>query len=100
MNADSEVRTCTVTLPFATVETGATCSPNLRLNTSGSALPPSQHEILGVHLTDAPTSVTVTIKRDDAMLATQTFTPSYVTTQPNGPDCEPTCTQANATMSF
>ncbi|MBK8172982.1 MAG: hypothetical protein IPK60_21980 [Sandaracinaceae bacterium] len=100
VDADGQARTCTVTLPYATVETGATCSDGLRLDTSGSALPASEHEILGLHVTDTPASLTVTITRDSVMLATESFTPSYITTQPNGPGCEPVCTQANATMSF
>lgn len=43
--------------------------------------------------------VTITTPCSSTPLATGSFTPTYVATQPNGAGCEPTCRQASATMT-
>lgn len=94
-------RTCSVVLPFSDISPAVTCSGGaMQLGTSGSALPAAQHSLVGITLPDLPAQVTVTVKRDDKTLASQAFTPAYKTSQPNGAGCEPTCTQAAATLSW
>lgn len=95
----AETRTCSVTLPLPS-NGQATCSGKLTLGTSGSALAPSQQSLTGVHLSDTPTAVTLTVFRDGTLQASKDFAPTYATSQPNGAGCEPTCTQANATLSW
>ncbi|MSP93490.1 MAG: hypothetical protein EXR79_17145 [Myxococcales bacterium] len=93
--------TCTVKLPFASIDPGTVCTGDkFQLGTSGSALPAAQHSLVGVSFFDTPAEVTLTVKRDATQLATQKFTPAYKTSTPNGAGCEPTCTQANATLKW
>ena len=40
------------------------------------------------------TVVHVTIARDGTALTDRSFRPTYTTSQPNGPGCEPVCRQA------
>lgn len=93
-------RTCTVTLPFASVDPGVQCDAQVQLGTSGSALPAANHSLVGLTLPDTPTQVTVTVSRDGQQLASQVFSPTYKTSRPNGPKCDPECTQASATLSW
>jgi hypothetical protein len=47
----------------------------------------------------APTNVKVTVtSAAKKKIAEQVFTPTYKTFQPNGPDCSPTCKQAQETL--
>ncbi len=94
-----DTRTCSVAIPLPS-SGQATCSGKLVLGTSGSALAPAQQSLTSVHLSDTPTAVTVSVFRDGALQASKDFSPSYTTSQPNGAGCEPTCTQANATLAW
>jgi hypothetical protein len=100
LTADGATITCTTTLPFAsaTNPAGSCTSADVIMGLSGSAQPAAQHAISGLHFNTTPKSVKVTISRDGAMVASGDFTPAYETSMPNGPDCEPTCTNAGATL--
>ena len=50
-------------------------------------------EILVVR--DTPKAVTVTVRHSGGGESEETFEPDYVTSQPNGPECSPTCRQAS-----
>ena len=41
-----------------------------------------------------PASVAVSVHHDDALLGEGSYSPTYATSEPNGPDCEPTCKNA------
>jgi hypothetical protein len=92
-----------VTLPFASCQTSSTVCSGTDWNVieSGCALPADQQAIAGIVFSQsAPATVDVVVSRAGGQLAAGTFTPSYQTSQPNGPDCSPTCHGApNATMS-
>ncbi|HET7274637.1 MAG TPA: hypothetical protein VFI91_05630 [Longimicrobiaceae bacterium] len=45
-----------------------------------------------------PSEVTVTVRASDGSVSTESFTPTYETTYPNGPDCPPGCEQATVTV--
>lgn len=94
-----DIRTCSVTLPLP-ANGQATCTGKLTLGTSGSALAPAQQSLTSVHLSDTPTAVTLTVFRDATSQVSKDFAPAYTTSQPNGAGCEPTCTQASATLSW
>ncbi len=94
-----ETRSCTVTIPLPS-DGQAVCAGALRLGTSGSALVAAQQSLSSVHLPDTPTAVTLTVLRDGSVLASKTFSPSYTSSEPNGPGCGPTCTQANAALNW
>jgi hypothetical protein len=90
---------CIVTLPFASVSTGATCSAaTVQVQTSGQALGADQHAVTGLWVQTTPAKVQLVLRRDGAVMLDQTLQPTYTTSRPNGPDCEPLCTQANAVV--
>ena len=93
-------RSCSVSLPFASVNVAPVCVGSMTLGTSGSALPADQHKLTGVQLPDTPTQITLTVQHDGATVATKNLQPTYVTSQPNGPECEPTCNQGTAQLSW
>ena len=49
---------------------------------------------LRIDVPGTPTSLRVQIARDRDVLADETLSPRYEVSQPNGPDCDPTCRQA------
>ena len=99
---DGRVVHCSATIPLPKGDPGQTCdASDVRLGLSGSELPVSSQSLSEImFLETQPKVVQVTIGRDSTQLATQTFTPSYRTAQPNGPGCEPTCRYAQVTMSW
>lgn len=67
---------------------------------SGCALPASQHAFSDIRIDATPAEVKVHIARDGLVLADQKFEPIYVTSQPNGPGCEPICKTASGTVTL
>jgi hypothetical protein len=100
IDADGKKITCSTKLPLvANDPLPSSCTDaSVLLGVSGSALPAAEHALSELHFTSAPANVKVTVTRDGAMVATQDFTPSYQKSQPNGPDCEPTCNSATGTL--
>ena len=98
VTADGTTTTCTLTLPYASCDNVVQCdkpNPGFFIETSGCALPAAQHSIGGVAWAETgPQNVTIVVSQDGTMLGTQTFMPTYETSRPNGPDCEPVCSQA------
>lgn len=91
---------CTTSLPFASVTSTATCnSADVQLQTSGQALDPSQHALTGVWVRTTPTKVRLVLQQGPTTVLDQTLQPTYQTTRPNGPNCEPECTQATASVA-
>jgi hypothetical protein len=105
VEADGMSVTCSGSLPLSDCATRALACDRegvVTITESGCALPPNEHALGDLHLPGAPASVTVEIFRDEGTIARETFAPTYRTIQPNGPGCEPTCTQARVdlTLSF
>ncbi|MBI4954183.1 MAG: hypothetical protein HY908_19320 [Myxococcales bacterium] len=100
VTADGVLTSCTVTLPFASCTGAPACVPPesaFLVERSGCALPASEHQITGVLWpASGPTTVTVEVRRNGTLLATGTYTPTYRSSEPNGPDCGPVCTEAEA----
>jgi hypothetical protein len=96
--------TCEGQLPLPACESGAgfQCSPGaaLRLGESGCALPPAQHGLAGIDIDTMPAQVRVAVRRGGVEVGAQELTPQYREARPNGPDCEPTCRQASATLTL
>jgi hypothetical protein len=102
ITADGEDITCTATIPLPKETGGAntTCaSSSVRLGLSGSMLPVAAQSISDIVFSTYPAKVTIVITRDGKPFASTTLTPAYTTSQPNGPECEPTCRGAHATMT-
>lgn len=89
VSGTGESTSCSITIDSGAQVTDTTC--DLVDNTASS---------FTVVLHSAPEALTVTIDRDGTELGKEDLTPSYTTVQPNGPDCEPTCHQADASMQI
>lgn len=94
--AEGKRSTCKITV----TKDGATraCEGGARAAPVDESLPRS---VLGViEIDGAPAAVEVTVKRGGATLTKSSLTPSYKTSQPNGPDCSPTCKHADERLTF
>ena len=98
--ADGTMTTCTATLPLTSTSTADCTRAGVQLGLSGSALPAAQQSLSDVLIAGTPMSVKITVSRDGAQLVTKDFTPTYTTSQPNGPECEPTCSSATDTLAL
>jgi hypothetical protein len=90
---------CAADVPLSCeLATPACDDPGVLLQLSGCALPPAMHAISGVDiLTDTPAEVSVQLLDDSGSLASGTWHPTYLTSQPNGPQCTPECRTAPPT---
>jgi hypothetical protein len=100
IDADGKKITCTTKLPLTASDPApSSCTDaNVLLGVSGSALPAAQQSLSELQFNTAPAHVTVTVTRDGAVIGTKDLTPTYKKSQPNGPDCEPTCNSASDTL--
>lgn len=100
IDADGKQITCTATLPLsATDAEPSSCSDkSVQLGVSGSALPAAEHSLSELSFTSMPARVKVTVTRDGMIVGDKEFTPTYEKSQPNGPDCEPTCNSASGSL--
>jgi hypothetical protein len=100
VTADGVTRSCTVTLPFASCSNLVACDradPAFLVETSGCALAPAEHAIVGIIWpVQGPAEVTLEVAEGATTLGTGSYQPAYATSQPNGLDCEPTCSQADS----
>lgn len=96
IEVDGEAISCTGSLPLPECGTsGHTCDgTGLVLTESGCALDPSQHAFGDIMFSSTPSSVSIDVELDEQAVGSGSWTPEYQTVQPNGPDCEPTCTNA------
>jgi hypothetical protein len=60
---------------------------------------PGRHT-LSAQLQATPRSLEVRLVRDGATLIEHALTPTYETSHPNGPDCDPACHQASITLDL
>lgn len=102
-DVDGTVVACTGALPLRACEQGPSlvCDPagRVQVTESGCALPPEQHGWGDVHVDGEPARVQLTIRHGDTVLHTADVRPTYTTSQPNGPGCEPTCRSATASVA-
>ena len=95
---------CSGALPLQPCESGpslaCTGDGKVIISESGCALPPESHGFGDLQISGEPQAVGITIKLDDNVLHTTTLQPSYVTSQPNGPGCEPTCRSGSADLAL
>ena len=103
VEADGVTTTCTGWLPLPPCETRAiTCDREgvVSIAESGCALPSSAHGFGDLVLPATPEEITVEVQHEGRTLARETFTPAYQTSQPNGPGCEPICTNASVDLAL
>ena len=98
---DGVVTTCEGSLPLKPCTGGPSlqCTPagqRVVISESGCALPTEQHGFSQVSISDtAAKSVTIKVSRDGTPLVSKTLAPRYITSEPNGPGCPSTCTNAS-----
>lgn len=71
-----------------------------QITESGCALPANAHGFGDIVLPAGPAKISLKITRGGAVLVEQELAPTYVTTRPNGPSCEPICRQASAAVTL
>lgn len=94
---------CEGALPLPACESGpalACSGPPVSIGESGCALPKDQHGFSTLDLPTGPAHVEVAITHEGKPLTRFVLDPTYRTVQPNGPTCEPTCRQANASIKW
>lgn len=100
VEADTVTTNCTVKLPFSSCDNLVVCdrpNPGFFVEVSGCALSADQHSIPAVSWNEkGPTSVTISVLQDGAVIGTDMFQPTYATSAPNGADCGPVCSQSEA----
>ena len=102
VTSDGVTTSCTVTLPIASCPDGFSCDrPDpgffIELNDCGGTL--ERLEAIVFH-TQAPAQIDVEVSKAGTVLGSDSFQPAYTTSQPNGPDCEPTCKQTQAAVTL
>lgn len=101
VEVDGVAVTCETTFPLDSEGLTSCDAEGVLLELSGSALPAKEQAISGVIIQSVDfTSLSVSLSLDGKLIATEDFTPEWVTSQPNGPDCEPICTNDSASMSL
>ena len=93
---DDVTTTCEYTLPFISTdgEYGNCDRDGISLTISGTALDESQHSIPYMYIPSSPESVSIEITRDGTSIASDSFSPEYEESAPNGKDCGPICYSA------
>jgi hypothetical protein len=103
IEADGAMQTCTGDLPLPPCQNGSALSCQgaslASIGESGCALAPSAHGFANIGFQSMPMHVVVRIERDGMAIADRDLSPTYVTSQPNGPDCEPICHNASAQVA-
>lgn len=91
---EDEVLTCDLTLP-PPCDADPPCAAleDLVVETSACDDPPALFRV-GVAQGSEPEAVRVTVRFEDASLASRTFTPEYELSQPGGMGCLPFCSSA------
>ncbi|HEX2672935.1 MAG TPA: hypothetical protein VHM25_18755 [Polyangiaceae bacterium] len=116
---DDAVYSCSFTLPDALPGTGSwqalDCTPALQAyltpevdceehkngdSVSQVCTPIPDQYYLQASSTGTPATLAVTLQRDDTTLLEETRALSYRATQPNGPECGPTCQQASTDFTW
>lgn len=91
---DGTAYACDATIPLEGSSTVCGTGGVVSIYLSGTELDPSKQSFPGLHVEGAPKSVQIQVHRDKALVADADLSPKYQVTQPNGPDCPPTCNSA------
>ena len=91
--------TCVLTIPFGTATTDGCDNPEvLSATSSGTMLEPVAQEIPDLSMPYVPVTATVTILKDGVEVVTASLSPVAIISQPNGPECLPTCETASESI--
>jgi hypothetical protein len=98
---DGKAVRCTGNLPLKSCDQRSlTCNAEgVMIMESGCALP-NGHGFGMITIDSSPASASLKITHNGQTIAQSSWKPAYKITQPNGPRCEPTCRQANVSLTF
>jgi len=92
---DGDAFTCPREIPLTCDDDPACPRPDVQLIEIGCALGVGEQALGGLQfIGDPPAHVEVRVLENDEEIGQGSFDPAYTESQPNGPECEPTCTQA------
>ena len=92
---------CQATIPLDSDASDGCSDGRVSLFLSGSMLEVSEQSIDGFYLDSVdPSALAVTVSLDGAQIGYAAFEPGYQTLQPNGPECEPTCSYASRDLQL
>ena len=94
VTVDGTAYSCDATIPLEGSSTVCGTGGVVSIYLSGTELDPSEQSLPGLHVEGTPKSVQIQVHRDKALVADADLSPKYQVTQPNGPDCPPTCNSA------
>ena len=95
LNVDGEAFTCERQLPLHCDDPPACPRDDVQLIEIGCALGESEHALGGVQfLQGTPRSIAIEVFANDVPVGAASYELEYASSRPNGPDCEPVCTQA------
>ena len=101
LTSDGVNTTCTATIPLDSTTPSSCDRTGYQLTTAGSSLDVSEQAITDLYIPSIDIAqVTIIVEHDGVEVFSDSVQPSYQTSQPNGPDCEPTCTSANASLTL
>lgn len=101
LTSDGVNTTCTATIPLDEANPGACDRTGYRLETSGSALDVSEQALTAVHIPRIDLAqVNLVVEHDGSEVFADSLAPTYETLQPNGADCDPTCTYASTRLTL
>ena len=89
---------CTGALPLKSCEAGPSVQcdgEGVQIMESGCAMPPETHGFGDITFGGAPAEVNIRVAHEGKVLVERSISPAYETSQPNGPNCEPTCRSAS-----
>jgi hypothetical protein len=92
--------TCTGTLPLPPCDRrGLACdAPAPMIVESGCALEPAAHAFGDVIFSTTPAEVSIVVTHQGQQVGAGRWRPVYQTSRPNGPGCEPVCTEASVDL--
>jgi hypothetical protein len=101
---DGNAVECKGALPLQPCDAGPSlrCTPDavVQIGESGCALPAAQHGFSDITVRGEPQALKLEVLLDGKPLGAADVTPSYVTSQPNGSGCEPTCRNGSSEVDI
>jgi hypothetical protein len=99
VTVDGTAYSCDATIPLAGSSTVCGKDNVVSIYLSGTELDPSEQSLPGMHVEGTPKSVQIQVHRDKTLVADADLSPKYQETQPNGPNCPPTCHSASENVA-
>ncbi len=101
LDLPGELIHCQATIPLDSDSSDGCSDARVMLFLSGSMLEVSEQSIDGFYLDSTDTgALAVTVSFEETQIGYAAFEPDYQTLQPNGPECERTCSYASRDIAL